>query len=310
MDDVTDVAFRTTIARRGKPHVLFTEFTSADGLVLAPEAGQKKLRSKLQFSPVERPIVAQIFTRHPEHMRIAARIVAELGFDGVDINMGCPDAAINKQGCGAELIRHPDTARALIRAAKDGVWDAQKEIPVSVKTRIGYDKDILETWAGIILEEQPAVLTVHARTRNEMSKVPAQWGAVARAVALRDAMKSETLIVGNGDVRDVLHARERAAESGCDGVMIGRGMFGNPWFGSEHVPTPAERIEALIEHVATFDRTLGEYKSFAVMKKHFGSYIHGWEHAKELRMRLMETNDAATATALLVEARAALTQTQ
>lgn len=291
MDDVTDVAFRTIIARRGKPHVQYTEFTSADGLVRAPDEGKKKLLSKLRFTEIERPIVAQLFTKVPENMERAAQIVAELGFDGLDINMGCPDATINKQGCGAELIKSPALARELIRAAKCGA----PELPISVKTRIGYAQDTLEAWAGELLSEDIVVLTIHARTRNEMSKVPAQWGAIARAVALRDTLGVQTLIVGNGDVKTVQDALARVAETGCDGVMIGRGMFGNPWYGSTHIPTPEEKIIALMEHVREFDAHFVGIKSFAVMKKHFGSYIAGWENAIELRKQLMETNDAETA---------------
>lgn len=302
MDDVTDVAFRTVIARHGKPHVQFTEFTSADGLVKAPPEGKRKILAKLRFSEIERPIVAQLFTKVPEHMEIAARTVQELGFDGVDINMGCPDATINKQGCGAELIRHPELACELIRAAKRGAYD----IPVSVKTRIGYDADILEVWAGTLLREDIAALTIHARTRNEMSKVPAQWGAVARAVALRNQMQVNTVIIGNGDVKTVSEARVRSAETGCDGVMIGRGMFGNPWYGTDYHATPEEKICALIEHVEEFQKQFTDIKSFSVMKKHFGSYIAGWSHAIDLRKQLMETDDAASALLLL---HAAVTKT-
>ena len=299
MDDVTDVAFRTIIARRGKPHVTFTEFTSADGLVRAPAEGQRKLRSKLRFTEIERPIVAQLFSSVPEYMEHAAGIVQELGFDGVDINMGCPVDAVNNQGCGAALIKNPALARELIKAAKRGA----PRIPVSVKTRIGWNQDTLEEWAGELLAEEPAVLTVHARTRKEMSKVPAQWGAVARAVALRDAMGVSTLIVGNGDVKNVREAQQRFEETGCNGVMIGRGMFGNPWYGTDFQPTPREKVEALIEHTEEYQKQFADIKSFALMKKHFGSYISGWNNASDLRTSLMQVDDAEAALLLLRTAR-------
>lgn len=299
MDDVTDVAFRTVIARRGKPQVTFTEFTSADGLVRAPAEGQRKLRSKLRFSEIERPIVAQLFSSVPEYMEEGARIVESLGFDGIDINMGCPVDAVNKQGCGAALIKNPALARELIRAARRGA----PSIPLSVKTRIGWNEDTLEAWAGELLKEDIAVLTIHARTRKEMSKVPAQWGAVARAVVLRDSMNVPVLIVGNGDVKTITEAHARVAETGCDGVMIGRGMFGNPWYGTDYSATPQEKIDALIEHVGLYEEHFADIKSFALMKKHFGSYIAGWDNASHLRTQLMGVESATEALFLLKQAR-------
>src|SRR3990167_6023883 len=231
MEDVTDAAFRALIAGYSSPdvpRVMFTEFTSADGLVLAPEEGKEKLLKKLLYSEVERPIVAQLFTAVPERMEAAARLVADLGFDGIDINMGCPDRAVEKSGCGAALIKNPALARELIRAAKQGaasaqgpfrtrrVLNGQKEpIPVSIKTRIGYNTDELDSWLPELLAESPVAITIHARTRKEMSDVPARWDTVARAVALRDSLGSATLIVGNGDVKDIADARTKAAEAKC-----------------------------------------------------------------------------------------------
>src|SRR3989344_2233315 len=249
LEDVTDAAFRQLIARYGKPDVMFTEFTSADGLVLAPEAGQRALRKKLMFSESERPIVAQLFTSSPDHMEKAAHIVAELGFDGFDINMGCPDRAVEKGGCGAALIKDPPRARELIRAAK------KSGLPVSVKTRIGYNTDELNSWLPELLAEEPAAVTIHARTRKEMSDVPARWDTVARAVALRDSLGSKTLILGNGDVKDIAEARAKVAETKCDGVMLGRAIYGNPWLFAERtgLPSREEKIQALLEHLALFE---------------------------------------------------------
>src|SRR3989344_3252692 len=287
LDDVTDAAFRRLIARYGRPDIMFTEFTSADGLVLAPEAGKQKLLKKLIFSEEERPIVAQLFTSVPEHMEEASHLCAQLGFDGIDINMGFPDKAIEKCGCGAALIKNPSLARERIRAVK------KSGLPVSVKTRIGYNKGELESWLPELLAEEPAAVTIHARTRKEMSDVPARWDSVARAVALRDSLGSKTLILGNGDVKDIGDARAKAAETKCDGVMLGRAIYGNPWLFShsqeyENV-TREQKIRALIEHLEHFDELLGDTTSYATMKKHFKSYISGWNGAKELRVRLMET---------------------
>ncbi|OGG76829.1 hypothetical protein A3B35_00495 [Candidatus Kaiserbacteria bacterium RIFCSPLOWO2_01_FULL_54_24] len=298
LDDVTDAAFRRLIARYGRPDIMFTEFTSADGLVLAPEAGKQKLLKKLIFSEEERPIVAQLFTSVPEHMEEASHLCAQLGFDGIDINMGCPDKAIEKGGCGAALIKKPSLARELIRAAK------KSGLPVSVKTRIGYNKDELESWLPELLAEEPAAVTIHARTRKEMSDVPARWDSVARAVEIRNTMRSSTLIIGNGDVEDIVNARKKAEETKCDGVMLGRAIFGNPWIFSnsrELAHSPKERIGALQEHLALFDELLSGTTSYATMKKHFKSYVSGWNGAKELRVRLMETESSALAQEILTE---------
>ena len=299
MEDVTDAAFRRLIATYSSPdmpRVMYTEFTSADGLLLADEEGQKKLRKKLLFSDIERPIVAQLFTSSPDRMEAGARLCAELGFDGFDINMGCPDRAVEKSGCGAALIKTPALARELIRAAKRGFSG-----PVSVKTRIGYNADELETWLPELLAEEPAVVILHARTRKEMSDVPAHWDRIKRAVEIRDSLGSKTLVVGNGDVKDIADARAKAEETGCDGVMLGRAIFGNPWlFAESAVPqTPQERVEALVEHLALFDELLGGTTHYATMKKHFKAYISGWDKAKELRVKLMETQDISEARSIL-----------
>lgn len=297
LEDVTDAAFRRLIARYGKPGVMFTEFISADGLVLADAKGRNKLRKKLLCSESERPIVAQIFSSIPENIEKASVLVAELGFDGVDINMGCPDRAVERGGCGAALIRTPSLARDLIRAAK------KSGLPVSIKTRIGYNMDELETWLPELLAEGPAAVTLHARTRKEMSDVPARWDRVKRAVEIRDELKSQTLIIGNGDIESIYVARERAKAAGCDGVMLGRAIFGNPWLFMNvrhpYVPTREERIDALIEHLALFEDLLGDTAPYATMKKHFKAYVSGWNGAKELRVRLMETHSTTEARNIL-----------
>ncbi len=304
--NVTDASFRRVIAQYsahtrndgtvGGPDVMWTEFVSADGLMRASEEGKRKLLDDLLYTEQERPIVAQLFSSHPEYMEGAAALCRELGFDGIDINMGCPDRTIEKQGCGAAMIRNPEVAKEVIRAAKRGAGT----LPVSVKTRIGYNTDELETWLPAILEENPAVITVHARTRKEMSKVPARWERVARAVEIRNAIQKgcaeeeQTLIFGNGDVVSLADAHAKALETGADGVMLGRAIFGNPWlFNPQSAVDPVssdERLRVLIEHCALFEELL-PHKSFAIMKKHFKAYVHGWDGAKELRELLMETKN-------------------
>ncbi len=314
MEDVTDAAFRATIAKYSKqsklshlvtkfwrrgwkkmPVVFWTEFVSADGLVHAGEKGQRKLRAKLRFTRAERPIVAQLFTANPEYMERAARIVQELGFDGVDINMGCPERAVERQGAGAALIKTPALARELIRAAKRG----SPKLPVSVKTRIGYNENEIATWIPELLAEKPAALTLHARTRKELSLVPARWEHVREVVALRDKLSPETVIIGNGDVQDLEDAREKAALSGADGVMIGRGVFGNPFLFSGKTPTHAEKLNALKWHTKRFEKELRGIKSFATMKKHFASYVGGFTGAKELRIQLMDAENAKEVCAII-----------
>jgi nifR3 family TIM-barrel protein len=292
MANVTDAAFRRIIAKYGKPDVVWTEFVSADGLVLAPKVGRAKLMKDLEYSESERPIVAQFFTSRPEMMEKAARLAADLGFDGVDINMGCPDRSIEKQKAGAALMKDSALAKEVILAARRGAESGKNKIPVSVKTRIGYNKNELETWLPALLEARPVALTLHARTRKEMSLVPARWEHVARAVEIRNRLKSETLILGNGDVTDLADARKKVKETGADGVMLGRAIFGNPWLYSEKIPTKDERLKVLVEHTKLFEKLLGKTKSFAIMKKHFKAYVSGWDGAKELRMELMETEDA------------------
>ncbi len=303
--DVTDSAFRHVIAKNGKPDVLWTEFVSADGLILAGEVGKKKLMKDLEYSEIERPIVAQLFGSRPENMRKASSLVLELGFDGLDINMGCPDKSVEKQGSGAALIKTPKLAREIIKAAKEGIKEAaerlgKQEIPVSIKTRLGYNADTLEEWLPELLAESPALITVHARTRKEMSKVPARWERVKRAVEIRDELKSKTLIFGNGDVVDVEDARIKAKESDADGVMLGRAIFGNPFlFRTSYVPTKQEKLQALKDHIELFNKNLGEVKSFAVMRKHFKSYLSGLEITKELKDRLMTAENAEKAISVL-----------
>lgn len=286
--DVTDVAFRQIIAKYSKPRgpsVMFTEFASADGLV--HPVGGPKVRELLKFSEAERPIVAQLFTGRPEKMREAAALCQELGFDGVDINMGCPDKTIEKQGCGADLLKNLPLAQELIKAAQEGA----PNLPVSVKTRIGYNKVEIEEIIPALLAAKPAALTLHLRTRKEMSKVPAHWELMPRIMEL--AKGSDTLILGNGDVATPAEAREKVEGYGCDGVMIGRGIFGNPWLFSEREPSVKERLEVLKEHIELFDQLHGGHKNFNVMKKHFKAYITDFDGSAELRHKLMS---AATAT--------------
>ncbi len=299
MADVTDAAFRRVIAKYsshvrkdgtiGGPDVMWTEFVAADGLMRATPEGKEKLLADLWYAEEERPIVAQLFSSNEEYMESAARLAVELGFDGIDLNMGCPSNTIERQGCGAAMIRDPKKARAVIQAAKRGAGD----LPVSVKTRLGYNKVEIETWVPEILAEEPAVLTIHARTRKEMSKVPAHWDLVKRVVEIRNELGSKTLIIGNGDAVSLEDAHAKIATSGADGVMLGRAIFGNPWLFHPEKDLSnigiEERLTVMLEHTKLFSELL-HFKNFATMKKHYKAYVNGFENAAQLRAELMEKN--------------------
>lgn len=303
MADVTDAAYRRLIAEYGKPDVIWTEFVSADGLYHTREKKGMKdeenpLMRDLAYSEAERPVLAQLFSGSPEMMAYSAKLCAELGFDGIDINMGCPDRSIEKQGAGAAMMRDAERAKEVYRAATSA------GLPVSVKTRIGYDEETMEEWLGALLAEKPAALTVHLRTRKEMSKVPAHWELMGKAVALRDRVSPATLILGNGDVASLADAKEKAAAAGADGIMLGRGIFGNPWlFTGRELPdiSKEEKLAALAK-LSEYFSELSPPKHFHILKKHFKAFVNGFDGAAELRAKLMEAGDYVVLRRLLQEA--------
>lgn len=305
MANVTDAAFRRMFAECGKPDVFWTEFVSVEGLL---SKGKERLLTDLWFGEGEHPIVAQIFGSKPEQFEAVGPLIKELGFDGIDINMGCPDRGVEKSGAGAALIKTPERAKEVIRSLKRGAGG----LSVSVKTRIGYNNIAeLAEWITTLLGEDLAALTVHLRTRAEMSDFPAHWDLAPKIVALRDRIAPKTVLLGNGGVKSLENARQKISESGMDGVMIGAGIFGNPWFFSGRTPDIHERLERLVAHTELFEKLYrsdnpkpigqgGRLKNFDVMKKHYKSYTtNGFEKyghlsgAKELRIRLMDTRNAA-----------------
>ncbi len=288
MYDVTDAAFRRVIARYSAPDVLFTEFVSADGL--AHPDGREKLMPHLWFDKSDTPTVAQIFGVTPRHFEMTATLCRELGFAGVDINMGCPEKNIVKQGTGAALIRQPALAHDLICAARAGAG----KMPVSVKTRIGFDREEIDRWIPQLLEHNLAALTVHLRTRKEMSAVDAHWDVMERIVVMRDAIAPETILIGNGDVTSIAQGRAYVQEYGCDGIMIGRGLFGNPWFFADapREISPAEKLRVMCEHTHIFADLFTGIKNFAIMKKHYKAYVRGFPQARTLREKLMAANSS------------------
>ncbi len=290
MYDVTDAAFRAVIAQCGAPDVTYTEFVSAEGL--AHPVGREKLAQHLWYTDAERPIVAQIFGTDPAAYEAAARVIRACGFDGVDINMGCPEKNVVKMGAGAALINDPALACDLVHAARAGAG----EMPVSVKTRIGYKTESIDTWLPTLLDLHIPAIAVHLRTQKEMSDVGAHWDLMSRIVAIRDTLAPQTLLMGNGDVCTVADGAQLAAAHGCDGVMIGRGIFGNPWVftaDSGSGRTVAERLHMMVAHTQRFERLFAGVKNFAIMKKHYKAYVSGFDGASALRAALMDAVCAA-----------------
>ncbi|MDO8601432.1 MAG: tRNA-dihydrouridine synthase [bacterium] len=283
MSGVTDRTFRRMLLKYGRPDVFFTEFVPAAGL---SSKGREKLLETLKFLPAEHPIVAQVFGANPDLFEKTAIMIRDLGFDGIDINMGCPNKDIEKQGAGAALIKNPDLAQQIIRETKRGAG----KLPVSVKTRIGYAKNQISEWIPVLLKENLAALTVHFRTRNEIFKGSANWELAKKIVKLRDRYAPETLIFGNGDVESLAQARSLVKKTGLDGIMVGRGVFANPWFFSGRSPGLQERLDAIIEHAKTFEKL---HKNFNIIKKYFKGYVNGFVGAKDLRDSLM--GDESTA---------------
>lgn len=298
MSGVTDEPFRLMFLKYGKPAFFWTEFISIDAL--CSKKGRNYCLRVLNFFSKERPIIAQIFGSDPKLFEKAAKEIKALGFDGIDINMGCPDRDIEKQGAGASLIKNPKLAKEIIRATIKGAQSGLKKIPVSVKTRIGYDKNEIKKWIPVLLKENIAVLTIHFRTRNELYLAPAHWELAKEVVALRNKYAFKTLILGNGDVKSLEEAKQLIKETGLDGIAIGRGVLGNPWFFSSKIPNIQQRLRAIVEHAKIFDNSHKDeinnkkyYKKFASIKKHFHAYTKGFRGAKELRDSLMKVKDTA-----------------
>ena len=306
MEAVTDVVFRHVVQRAGAPDVFFTEFANATGWV---HAGDKAIAGRLLKTDDEHPLVAQIWGGEPGDMEQFAAHCARLSFDGIDINMGCPAKSAIKSG-GAALIRRPDVAVAAIHAAKTA------GLPVSVKTRLGYTHvNEWREWLQILLEQNIVNLTIHLRTKKEMSKVPAHYELIDDIVTLRDAVAPHTLLTINGDIRDREYGLALASEHpGVNGIMIGRGVFANPfcfaakdtrYLHSQNNPEQNETISKnndseavqytelfglLYYHLDLFDRYQPQTgRPFETLKRFFKIYVKGFDGAKELRDQLMHT---------------------
>ncbi len=289
MEDVTDSVFRRVLLKCGAPDIFFTEFTNVEGL---RSIGRDKIIHRLQFTSAEQPLIAQIWGKDPDNYYHTAGELRQMGFAGIDINMGCPERGIVKRGCCAGFINHPTEAAEVIAATKEGAGN----LPVSVKTRCGASSWKTEEWLDHILNQNIVALTVHGRIAKEMSHFPARWDEIAKAVAMRDAKQLQTKIIGNGDVSSYQDGLSKIAGYKVDGVMIGRGIFANPWIFNPAMSleqaTFDQRMDLLHYHVELFDQTWGTTKNFNLLKKFFKIYVHGLPKATELRSRLMEAADA------------------
>ena len=291
MENVTDTVFRRIVARCGRPDVFFTEFVSTEGMC---SKGYERVKRRLEFTDEERPIIAQIWGSKPEKFFKAAKMVASMGFDGIDINMGCPDRKIVGKGSCSGLIRTPSLAQEIILATKEGAGI----LPVSVKTRIGYKDIRTQEWIGFLLEQPIAAITIHARTVKEMSKVPAHWEEIEKAVLLKNQMKKDILIIGNGDVVSYKDAMAKYEHFKVDGIMIGRGIFDNLWIFRDLDPlkiSHEEKLRLLINHISLFEKVWGTDKPYDVMKKFFKLYISDFPNATTLRSELMQSPTAKDA---------------
>lgn len=347
MDGVTDACFRSVIAQQGKPDVSFTEFTHVHDVC----HGQEIHLETLLYSERERPIVAQLYGKDPNLFYLAAQAVCELGFDGLDINMGCPSKSVASSGSGAGLIRTPELARTIIQAAKRGIEDwaggqtleqagfqpariamferlnqqrgktdptPRRQLPLSVKTRLGYDSVTVEGWVEELLMEQPAAISLHGRTLRQMYRGLADWPAIGRAAAL--VKGTGTLLLGNGDIQSPGDIAVRVCETGIDGVLVGRGVLGAPWFfrskeqarmrardvgGTDVGRDPGEvslneRFAVLVEHAQQFQALVGE-RQFYRMRKHLGWYCKGFPHAASLRAQMVRVSSVEELHALLAD---------
>ncbi|GJL59886.1 MAG: tRNA-dihydrouridine synthase [Nitrospirales bacterium] len=332
MDGVTDSAFRHMVAIHGKPDVVFTEFTNVHDIC----SGRIKALDSLRYSEAERPVIAQIYGKEPTLFYQAAHVVCELGFDGLDINMGCPSKNVASSGSGAGLIRTPNLALELMEMARKGIqdWTAgqtlaqiglkakaleaigylksglragpiRKTIPLSVKTRIGFDRNMIEEWSACLTQGRPEVISIHGRTLSQMYRGQADWEAIALAASR--IQPHGILVLGNGDIQSLGESAARIRESGVNGVLIGRGSLGNPWVFQgipqiremlqteefcappQHAPSLEEKFRIMIQHASLFERVNGPER-FVRMRKHLGWYCSGFPYAAAMRAQLVRTH--------------------
>lgn len=290
MDDVTDVVFREVLAELAPPDIFFTEFTNCDALA---SAGRAAHLQRLKYTQRQRPIVAQLWGVVPQHFQEAARLCRELGFDGIDLNMGCPDKNVIKAGACSALIHNRSLAKEIIEATKAGAG----ALPVSVKTRLGIEQIETDEWIGWLLDQSLAAITIHGRTVRELSRVPAHWEEIAKAVQMKRARGVTTAIIGNGDITSYEQAQQYIKVYGVDGVMIGRGLFENPFIFHPTKTIDAlsvpERLRLYARHITLWLNTWGVEKHADILKKFMRVYVSGFPGAQQMRTRLAAAKSAS-----------------
>lgn len=289
MEAVTDVVFRHVVSKAARPDVYYTEFTNSSSF--ASPKGIHSTRGRLTFTPDEQPIIAQIWGSRPADIKFMCEKLPELGYRAIDVNMGCPDKAVIKSGGGSDLIRNPDRAKEIIESAKAG------GLPVSVKTRLGFSRvEEWHDWLKFLLEQKIEVLTIHLRTKKEMSKVPAHFELIPEILKLRDEIAPDTLIQINGDIKSRAQGLELWRKyPKIDGIMIGRGVFENPFCFEKNPPKTArtssdylDLLEFQLDLFEKYSREL-EKRRFEPLKRFFKIYVRGFAGASDLRAKLMET---------------------
>lgn len=284
MDGVTDTVFRQIINSIGRPDVFFTEFVNCEGLL---SAGKKVVAERLRYISSEQPIVAQVWGNKPDDFFQVAQYVKKLGFSGIDINMGCPDRTVIRDGACAGLIKNPNLARKIIQEAKKGAGG----LSVSVKTRIGFHAEDIEEWISFLLKQDLSAISIHLRTVRELSKVPAHWELMPKIIELRNKIAPKTFIIGNGDIKSLAEIKEKHQLYGCDGYMVGTGIFTNPWLFNPAVKlediTVRERLDLYLKHIDLFSQTWGESRNPAALKKFCKTYINNFPGVVVLREKIM-----------------------
>ena len=337
MDGVSDHPFRHIQKKYGNPALVYTEFTNVEGIC---RSGKANLLNQFLYDEIQRPIIAQIYGHTPPYFRQVATLLCEIGVDGIDINMGCPDKSVAKSGSGAGLIKYPQRAQEIVRETKAGVQDwlngatvddcpdikprvaarvkewhqslpeqyqQRRPIPVSVKTRMGYDDPVIEWWIPTLLEVEPVVIGIHGRTLKQGYSGKANWDEIGKAVEV--AKGSKTLILGNGDIKSLGDAQARVKDYNVDGVLIGRASYGNPFVFKDELPLHEQRDRAIsllpiaLEHSYLFEETFQQYEKyrFLPMRKHLTWYIRGIPGASHLRKKLVHTDSPQEVLAIMQE---------
>ena len=287
MDDVTDTVFRQIVAGCAKPDLMFTEFVNVDGL---QSPGRPRLMHKLRLSAKEGPVIAQLWGLKPENYYKTTKELIEMGFAGVDINMGCPVKTVIKNGACAALINNRELAGEIIDATKDA---AGEHFPVSVKTRVGFTT-VDMSWIEFLLSKILDLLSIHGRTAKEMSSAPVKWDLIAQAVELRNSLSPATRIVGNGDIMDRRQGEKLIEKHNLDGIMIGRGIFHDPFAFAEQSPwddwSRQQKLGLFRKHIQLYMETYKDNeRRFETLRKFCKIYINGFDGASELRAKFMET---------------------